>query len=333
MEPSWLERVDFEEYRFDSLQGQPLKTASKSAGTDLVVFDRFSAYLFFDESLCEVHRYKIPDDSDILNCGGYLDKLAKYRSSQILDYLNSHGISKSSFLSASLPLLRSRSALIDLDLLNAVTHLKEERPTRRISVLDVGCTVCEHWDFINQLIRSTTANRCGAEDWLYWHGTDLSPLVLLAAALTHASLTKEQFKVEVVGGVPIQVEEGSYDITLCIGVMHNFKDPLEGLRNLVRAAKVATLIALWVGDLSEGVWLISHHSTPFFLFGKTDLKSIIEEFPEKTFLVSDFIPENLSTQNRHFVNLNLASLDSIGSYHLIVTPRPDFFPGCSQLVL
>lgn len=323
--PILLNRREFDTYQFNDIEGESLVEGSPSSGTSLVALDRYSAYIFVDgESV--IHEYRIPDDSDILNCGGYLDKLAKYRSSEFSDSLESVGISKDGFSSSSLPILGSRSALIDLDVFEVIKALRYENPESRVSVLDVGCTVCEHWDLLDQLIRLGVHSECGAKDWLAWHGFDVSPLVLLAATLTHSNLSKDEFKVDLCEGSSIQVDEDSYDISLCIGVMHNFNDPIEGLKNLIRSAKIATVIALWVGDIAQGVWLISHHSSPFFLFGKGDLELFVREFPEKSFLVSDFIPEKLSTQNRHFVNLDQKSLDSIGSYHIIVTTRPDLFP-------
>lgn len=320
-----LNRNIFKDFEIKLSSDQPFRKEPKAVGSQLIALDRFCAYLFFDDEK-EIHKYEIPDDSDILNCGGYLDKLVKYRSDEIKNFLSSREICKKNFLAIPIPIFQSRSPLIDLNLIDAIFYLKNEDLCSRISVLDVGCTICEHWDFIDQLIRIKTNNIDSAKNWLYWHGVDISPLVIAAAAMTHSDLSDNEFKVSVSEGSSFQTQENAYDLTLCIGVMHNFQNPIKGLKNLIASARIATFIAIWIGDIDDGIWLTSHHSTPFFLFGKNDMRKLSEEFSDKCFLVDDFIPESLSTQNRHFVNLDESSLNSIGSYHLVITSRPDFFP-------
>lgn len=305
----------------------------ENKNSELIAIDRSIESIFSFNSVSNDHSYRYPDNSDILNCGGYLDKLSKYRSIEIQNFLWKKGISKLTFSSKKFPLLNSRSPQLDLLALKVIIFLLDFNKQKRVKFLDMGCTVCEHFDLLDLMLKISSNNKYSGKENLYYHGVDISPLVIAAAKIFHSDLTDDCFKLEINEGSSINFEQNSYSISLCVGVMHNLKHPVEGTINLISASEDACILALWVCDNLNGIWVTSHHASPFYLFGKKDLHKLKETFPKKQFFVDSFVPEELSTQQNHFVGIDEKDVKNIGCYHLVITNKEDLFKDLDRLEL
>lgn len=301
-------------------------------GSGLLALDSSTRVEFIDADGRHVHRYDVPDDSDLQNCGGYLDKILQYRSPELLAYLREAGVTVESFTSGRFPLLGTRSPMLDLAIHRLIRTLRKEHPRKRVSLFDLGCTVGEHFDLLDTMIRAESTTGETAADLLSYCGLDIAPLVLCAARELHRHVAPENFRLLHAEGSTIDLPDGSFDISLSVGVINSLGDPIGGTRKLIRLSRVATVLALWVADIDDGLWATSHRTTPTFLFGRNDLKALADAVPERRLLVADFIPEALSTQQSHFVGIDPSALASMGCYHLVVTSRSDVFPDFSPMV-
>ena len=300
-------------------------------GSALLALDRAATYLFAEAGGQIGHRYDFPDDSDVFNCGGYLDKVLQYRAPALAAHLRRHGVAKPTFDDGTFPLLASRSPQLDLLILRMVLALRAERPGRRVSLFDLGCTVAEHFDLLDVMLRAATGDRDDAAAALSYHGIDISPLVLFAARYIHGGLDPEHFRLGLVEGSGFEAPPATYDIGLSVGVIHNLKDPVGGTQRLLRVSGVGTVLACWVCNSQTGFWLTSHHAAPIYIFGLDDLRTLAGTVPDRKLLVADFIPEAQSTQQPRFVGISQEAVDSIGCYHMVVTARTDLFPELSAL--
>ena len=297
----------------------------------IINLEKSISYLFRNDSGQIIHRYDLPDDSDILNCGGYIDKIIKYRSRDLFDYLQKNGVCTETLTNGSFPLLNTRSPLLDLIIFGIILQRLNET-NEKLSLFDLGCTVGEHYDLLDVMVRADERINKPLYSLINYHGIDKSELVLKAGYTLHGDLSRESFKLTCSEGSS-HCYENYHDVGLCVGVIHNLKNPLKGLHDLVRASRIATIVALWVCSLEEGLWLYSHHAEPMFIFGKKEIKSLREKFPKKYILVSDFIPESLSTQNRHFVGISQEAIEELGCYHLIITDNIHYFDNLPELMI
>ena len=307
--------------------------AEAGRGNALLALDNAQQYVFAAADGTPWHRYDLPDDSDILNCGGYLDKLLKYRDPALADHLRSKGVSKATFEDGSFPLLASRSPQLDLLLHRLLVALAEERPGRRVSLFDLGCTVAEHFDLLDIMLRAASDDRLKAPDLLDYCGLDISGLVLAAARFLHGDLDPHHFRLLLGEGSDFDAGDRRFDLSLSVGVIHNLRDPVGGTERMIRFSDVATVLACWACAAEEGIWLTSHHAAPIYVFGRSDLVRLREAAEGRELLVADFIPETQSSQQRHFAGLSEEAMRSLGCYHLVVTDRLDLFPELARLSL
>lgn len=304
-----------------------------SNNSELISIDRSVESIFSFNGISIDHNYCYPDNSDILNCGGYLDKLSKYRSNEIEEYFWKEGISTLSFSSGKFPILKSRSPQLDLLVLKVINFLLDQNDKHRVRILDMGCTVCEHFDLLDLMMKVSSKNKYTGKNNLFYHGVDISPLVIAAAKIFHSELPDDCLKLEINEGSSINFKKNSYSISLCVGVMHNLKNPVEGTINLISASSDACILALWVCDNETGIWVTSHHASSFYLFGRNDLRQLKKMFPEKNFFADSFIPEKFSTQQNHFVGIKDEDVKNIGCYHLVITNKTNLFSDLDRLEL
>lgn len=302
-------------------------------GNALLALDNAQRYLFAAADGTPWHSYDLPDDSDILNCGGYLDKLLKYRDPKLAEHLRRKGVGKASFEDGSFPLLASRSPQLDLLLHRLLVALAEERPGQRVSLFDLGCTVAEHFDLLDIMLRAASDDRLKAAELLDYCGLDISALVLAAARFLHGDLEQRHFRLLLGEGSDFDAGDQRFDLSLSVGVIHNLRDPVGGTERMIRFSNVATVLACWACAAEEGIWLTSHHAAPIYVFGRADLIRLREAAKGRELLVADFIPETQSSQQRHFAGLSQEAMRSLGCYHLVVTDRLDLFPELARLSL
>lgn len=307
--------------------------ADSGRGNALLALDNAQQYLFAADDGTPWHRYDLPDDSDVLNCGGYLDKLLKYRDPALAEHLRRKGVSKATFEDDSFPLLASRSPQLDLLLHRLLVALAEEQPARRVSLFDLGCTVAEHFDLLDIMLRASSDGRLKAPELLDYCGLDISALVLAAARFLHGDLDPRHFRLLLGEGSDFDAGDQRFDLSLSVGVIHNLRDPVGGTERMIRFSDVATVLACWACAAEQGIWLTSHHAAPIYVFGREDLVRLRAAAVGRELLVADFIPEAQSSQQRHFAGLSQEAMDSLGCYHLVVTDRIDLFPDLARLSL
>jgi hypothetical protein len=117
--------------------------------TSILALDIQSKYIFVDNNGETYHQYFVPGTSDIQNCGGYVDKVIKYRDPLLVEYLSVHGISQESFAHGPFPILQTRSPQLDLLLFDLICHLRKTKGLEGVKLLDHGCTVAEHYDLLD----------------------------------------------------------------------------------------------------------------------------------------------------------------------------------------
>lgn len=325
-----IDRVVFSE-TLPTISEELGATVHEGTSNGLVVLDTGTRYLFRDETGLDVHQYDIPDSSDIQNCGGYLDKMLQYRDPRLLAYLIKKGVSKEALDSEEFPLLKTRSPQLDYLLMRFIIALREENPHRRVSLFDLGCTVAEHFDALDLMLKAQSKGKLNAVDVLSYCGVDMAPLVLCAAQQFHLDADPAHFKLTLGEGSGVNIPEGGFDLALSVGVINNLKDPILGLTKLLKSVKEGAVFAVWVADSEEGFWGVSHRSTPQYFYGHKDINSFITLNEDFKFLIADFIPEHDSTQQKHFIGVSEEQLKGVGCYHLIYTRRPELFSEFPEL--
>ena len=288
-------------------------------------------YQFVDDGGNVVHEYAIPGNADIHNCGGYIDKLLKYRDPKLAEYLQEHGVSESTLVTNEFPILATRSPELDLALLGFIDFLLDRHGQKRVSLLDHGCTVAEHYDLLGLMIRATRG--CGAEDVLDYYGLDVSPLVLSAARMLHSHAPRAHFKLMLAEGSQFDLEADSVDLSLTVGVVNHVADPQLALDKLLTVSKHAAVMALWVTDRDKGFWVLNHSGVGTYFFSRDDLRKVLENHPEGRFLAAKFVAETDSSQPCSYMGIGEAEINSIGCYHLIYTTMDDAPLPYSELVL
>lgn len=307
-----------------------IKASEEPSEQSVLALDIECKYQFVDDSGDIVHEYAIPGNADIHNCGGYIDKLLKYRDPRLAEYLQEHGVSESTLVTDEFPILATRSPELDLALLGFVNFLLDRHGKERVSLLDHGCTVAEHYDLLGLMIRASRG--CGAEDVLDYYGLDVSPLVLSAARLLHSSAPREYFKLMLAEGSQFDLEAGSVDLSLTVGVVNHVADPQGALDNLLTITKHAAVMALWVTNKDEGFWVLNHSGVGTYFFSRSDLRKALDNHPEGRFLVAKFVAETDSSQPCSYIGIGEAEIDSIGCYHLVYTTMDDVPLSYSELV-
>jgi hypothetical protein len=283
-------------------------------------------YRFQTEQGVFYHEYSLPSNRDIQNCGGYTDKLLKYRSPRIRDFIMSAKPNIDRFKASDYPVLRGRSPQIDLILNELISRLRSMR-NGRVSLFDHGCTLAEHFDMLDLLLQATTGER--AQDVLSYCGLDCSPLVLSAARLFHQECLGRHFKLILAEGSEIDLPDDSFDFSISVGVVNHVARPIETLDHLLRITRTAFITAIWVTAEDEGFWAFNHSGIANYFFAEKDLAAMARKHAKGRFYTAEFMPEYDASQPSSYIGIDENRLDKIGSYILIYSSLPglcDTFP-------
>ena len=288
--------------------------SSNSSGT-IISLDIHTKIVFQNVDGSNLHEYFLPSNRHIQNCGGYIDKLIKYRSPEIRMAVLE--LVKSGDKKDQLPdILQGRSILVDTIIAEMIERFVGENPTKRAKIFDHGCTVAEHYEMLDQMLyaRSGLTNaQC-----ISYFGLDVSPLVLSAARMLHPSAPKEHFHLALAEGSDISMPENSMDFSMSIGVINHVQKPLQALERLIEVTRYATIVVIWVTGENEGFWATNHSGIPNYFFSVSDLKKLSGRHSSKgNFYFLDFTPETSSTQPSSYVGLSNEKISQMGSYTMI----------------
>jgi SAM-dependent methyltransferase len=265
------------------------------------------------------HEYRLPSNRDIQNCGGYIDKLLKYRNIEIQAFILSGKPSLARFRTSAWPVLYGRSPHIDL-ILNELIALQRSQHKERVSLLDHGCTVAEHYDLLDLLFQVSTNER--AQDVLKYYGLDVSPLVLSAAKLFHQPYLCENFHLILAEGSELSFPDNSFDFSISVGVVNHVARPLETLDNLIRITRTGFVTALWVTGEQRGFWAFNHSGVGNYFFSVNDLAALARKYQKGRFYSAEFVPEHDSTQPSSYIGISEERLRRMGSYILVFSTLP-----------
>jgi SAM-dependent methyltransferase len=294
---------------------------STDRNSQVVALDIQCKYQFVDSNGAIFHEYEIPGNTDIHNCGGYVDKVLKYRDPSLRAHFDAKGVCQAALHDPAFSILATRSPQLDLLVVQLIQHIRTRENQSRLRLLDLGCTVAEHYDLIDTMLQSSSGR--AARDVISYYGLDRSQLVLTAARVLHADIPREHFQLVLAEGSELSVPDKTFDLSLTVGVVNHVADPPRALRQLLRATRHAAVMALWVTSEPAGFWAINHSGNGNFFFSLDDLAALQQEFPEGRFLVADFIPESDSSQPRSYLGIDEARELSLGCYHLVWTTLRD----------
>lgn len=312
-------------YRLERLRSsegprlQPSEQAPANADS-MIALDIQCKYQFFDQSARLFHEYNVPGNKDIHNCAGYVDKLFKYRDPGILRYLRDSGVSAESLRNSPFPILNTRSPLLDVVLVDLIEILRRERK-EPVSLLDLGCTVGEHYDMLDIMLQARSSER--AASVLRYIGLDNVPLVLSAAHLLHAHIPSDRFRLVQAEGSSFDVPDDSFDLSLTVGVVNHVADPLTALRKLVAATRYASVMAIWVTSEPSGFWVLNHSGVGNYFFSINDLLALQSVKEKGRFHVVDFVPETSASQPNSYIGIGPDRLQCLGCYSLVYSTLPD----------
>lgn len=311
--------------QFELEQFDPCPLADKglmegsSEATQVLSLDIQSKYLFVDESGKTYHQYFVPGTPDVQNCGGYVDKVIKYRDPRLIEYLLAKGVSTSSFANSPFPILQTRSPKLDLLLFDLICHLRQVMGIERVSLLDHGCTVAEHYDLLDVMLRAASHEKCTASQLLHYCGLDKSAMLLTIARLLHPMAPQNHFRVIQLEGTAFKFRDQEFDLSLSVGVINHVANPVDALGKLLMASRYACVMAIWVTLEEEGFWAFNHSGVPNYFFSKKDLATLLRRRGEGRYYSAGFTPEHEASQRRSYVGIGNDKLRSLGSYHLIFT--------------
>jgi len=289
---------------------------SDDVGAGLIALDIKYKYVFASTAGAIHHEYEVPNNAEITNAGGYFDKLCKYRDPAIEKYFREEGLSLDSIRRSENPLLRSRSPQLDFILTGLIAKLEAEL-ARPIRLFDHGCSVGEHYDMIDIMLRVDRGRGIGGS--VLYTGLDLSPIALTLARMTHSSVPKSDFRLVQSEGSEIPPIVGRQDLALSVGVVNHVARPLAALEGIIDRTAYATTLALWVTSEPEGFWAVNHSGIPNYFLSIRDLERIARARPQGRFEVIDFVPETASSQGDSYIGVTPERTKLLGSYHLLWT--------------
>jgi len=287
------------------------------SGTQLLALDIQSKYLFVDETGDKYHEYFVPGTPDIQNCGGYVDKVILYRDPALYEFLCIHGVSRETFARPEFPILHTRSPKLDLALFSLIRHLRARPGAGHVSLLDHGCTVAEHYDLLDAMLRAHSEAAESAQSALAYCGLDKSAMLLSIARLLHPDVPDRLFRIIQAEGSDFHAQDGEFDLSLTVGVVNHVANPRQALKKLLMATRFASVMALWVTTEKEGFWAVNHSGVPTYFFSRSDLATVQPKRKEGQFYSMEYVPEDQSSQTRSYVGLGEERLMSLGSYHLV----------------
>jgi len=284
--------------------------------SQLIALDIQSKYQFVDSAGSVHHEYMLPNTSDLQNCGGYVDKVIKYRNPALAKYLATAGVSRNSFDSDEFPILGTRSPKLDLMLYGFIEEARRSDPNRRIELFDHGCTVAEHYDLLDIMIKVSSDGKCGAAEVLSYTGMDRSALLLSIATMLHPNLDRNCLRLQQAEGSDIEYTDGAFDLSLTVGVVNHVAYPLRTLKRLLAVSRRACVLALWVTNEDEGFWAINHAGVQSYFFSRADLRDAIAERGDGAFYEVEYVPETETSQSGSYIGLGDQRLSTLGCYHM-----------------
>ncbi len=291
----------------------PAQTGALDASTaedQVVSLDIQSKYLFVDE-------YVVPGTPDVQNCGGYVDKVIQYRNPELLAYLSSQRVSAEAFSNSPFPILQTRSPQLDLILFALIERLRKGRPDGRVSLLDHGCTVAEHYDLLDAMLQASSGAARTAPNTLNYCGLDKSSMLLSIARMLHSKVQEEHFRLVRAEGSAFEFRDQEFDLSLSVGVINHVAQPLEALKKLLAATRVACVLAIWVTLEGDGFWAFNHSGVPNYFFSRDDLARLRDSRPGMRAFTAGFTPEMEASQKRSYVGIGEEKTSALGSYHLV----------------
>jgi hypothetical protein len=181
--------------RFQFVHSDPACSAiamEETASNDksIIALDIQTKLQFRTEDGTIFHEYEYPSDRHIQNCGGYIDKLMKYRSQSVRNAVSTMFLPNANL--PDLPVLKGRSILVDILLTKMIDRFSQKNIGGKAKLFEHGCTVAEHYEMIDQML----AAWCGgsAQEKLSYYGLDISPLALSAARILHSKALPEDFQ-------------------------------------------------------------------------------------------------------------------------------------------
>jgi SAM-dependent methyltransferase len=292
-------------------------------GSQLLALNIESKYQFVDETGSVYHEYSVPGSPDVQNCGGYVDKVIQYRDPALARHLAARGVTAEAFADPAFPILGTRSPQLDLLLFGCIRQLQQRSRGHRVSLLDHGCTVAEHYDLLDVMLRSETRGREAAADCLDYCGLDKAAMLLTIARLLHIEVPDRHFRLVHAEGSDFEFTAREFDLSMSVGVINHVAGPKIALSNLLAATRHASILALWVTSDDDGYWAINHSGVHFYFFSRSDLAQILKERGEGYFYSAGNTPEAEASQRRSYVGLGEDRIERLGCYHLVYSARPD----------
>jgi hypothetical protein len=309
------------------LRPQGALDGAAASGNQLLALDIQSKFMFVDDGGAVYHEYPVPGAPDIQNCGGYVDKVIQYRDPALLEYLRVRGVSSESFAAGDFPILQTRSPKLDLLLFQLALYLRGQRGKGRVSLLDHGCTVAEHYDLLDVMLRASSDGALRAQDVLSYCGLDKSSMLLTVAHLLHPEVPESCFRLVLAEGSSFDFGNEVFDLSLSVGVVNHVANPPAALSKLVNATRYACVLALWMTSERDGFWGVNHSGIPNYFFSRVDLARVLESRGEGHFAEAEFIPETASSQLRSYIGLGEERTKTLGSSHVVYTTLHDLpFP-------
>lgn len=307
--------------------------ASAGGGSQVLALSIESKYRFLDPAGAVYHEYPVPGSPDVQNCGGYVDKVIQYRDPALAAFLAESGVSAASFATRRFPILDTRSPTLDLLLFAAMRKLQAREPGRRISLLDHGCTVAEHYDLLDVMLQADSKGRDRAMQSLDYCGLDKSAMLLTIARLLHFEVPEEQFRLVLAEGSNFSFPPRAFDLSMSVGVVNHVANPRDALDKILAATRHISALALWVTADEEGYWAINHSGVNFYFFSSKDLAGALARRGEGRFYSAGYTPEHDASQPRSYVGLGEDKLERLGCYHLIYSTLPELPFKADPLVL
>ena len=299
------------------------------AETSLIALDIQSKYLFVDEGGATYHEYAVPGTPDVQNCGGYVDKIIQYRAPALSAYLQKHGVSEDIFTSSPFPILATRSPRLDLLLFELIVSLRK-LGRERVAVLDHGCTVAEHYDLLDIMLRAGSNGSDHASNALSYVGLDKSAMLLSIAQLLHPHAPADHFSLVRAEGSDFSFREQQFDLSLSVGVVNHTVNPMAAFSKILAATRYASVLALWVTAGKEGFWAINHSGVAQYFFSHADLAALLKKRGEGRFYSVEFTLETEASQLRSYVGLGEEKLRTLGSYHMVYSTLPSAPVSCRR---
>lgn len=324
---------ELEPYDPCPLSRSGLLDRSSPGGSQVLALNIASKYRFVDESGAAYHEYPVPGTPDIQNCGGYVDKVIQYRDPALLAYLAERGVSAETFGVGRFPILNTRSPTLDLLLFAAMRQLQAREPGRRVSLLDHGCTVAEHFDLLDVMLQAESKGRDRAADKLEYCGLDKSAMLLTIARLLHFEVPEPLFRLVLAEGSNFSFPARAFDLSMSVGVVNHVANPREALDKILAATRHISVIALWVTADEQGYWAINHSGVNFYFFSRADLSAALARRGEGRFYSAGYIPEKGVSQPRSYIGVGEDRLERLGCYHLVYSAQPDLPFSADPIVL